>query len=84
MGRTAVTASDREQLRRDCSDALAALQRDCDVTGLDALAGRLQESELAPLPFHGRLILKELEPVPRKYSALIWHLVQVVAKLERA
>jgi hypothetical protein len=79
-----VTAPDREQLRRDCSDALAAIQRDCDVTGLDVLAVRLQETEHAPLPFHGRLILKELAPVPRNYSALIWHLVQVVAKLERS
>lgn len=75
---------DREQLRRDLSDALEAVQRDCDVTGLDLLAARLQEPELAPLPFYGRLILKELEPVPRHYSALIWHLVAALAKLEEA
>jgi hypothetical protein len=41
------------------------------------------EAELAPLPFRGRMILKELEPVPRNYSALIWHLVRVIAKLEK-
>ena len=74
---------DREQLRHDCADALTAIQRDCDVTGLGVLAARLQETDLAPLPFHGRLILKELEPVPRNYSALMWHLVTVLAKLEK-
>lgn len=30
---------DRGQLRRDLPDALGAIQRDHDVTGLDALAG---------------------------------------------
>ena len=74
---------DREQLRRDLSDALGAIQRDCDVAGLDLLAAQLQTLEEAPYAFHGRLIVKELEPVPRNYSALIWHLVQVIAKLEK-
>jgi hypothetical protein len=74
---------DREQLRRDLSDALSALQRDCDVTGLDVLAAQLQTLfEEPPYAFHGRLILKELQPVPRNYSALIWHVVTVLAKLK--
>lgn len=73
---------DREQFRRDLSDALQAIQEGPDVTGLDVLAARLQELDEPPYAFHGRLILKALEPVPRNYSALIWHLVQVLAKLE--
>jgi hypothetical protein len=73
---------DPEQLRRDLSDALKAIQQDHDVTGLDVLAARLQTLEEPPYAFHGRLILKELEPVPRNYSALLWHLVQILAKLE--
>lgn len=36
---------DREQLRRDLSDALGAIQRDQDVTGLDALAASLTTLE---------------------------------------
>ena len=72
-----MTTADLVQLRLALGDALKAIQRDCDVTGLEVLAARLQETELAPLPFHGRLILKELDKTPRNYSALIWHLVTV-------
>ena len=78
-----MTPADLIQLRLALGDALKAIQRDCDVTGLDGLAARLQETELAPLPFHGRLILKELTQMPRNYSALMWHLVTVLAKLEK-
>jgi hypothetical protein len=74
---------DREQLRHDLSDALSAIQGDQDVTGLDALAGSL--SVLGePYAFHGRPLLKALEPTPRQYSAIIWNLVQVLAKLEES
>ena len=72
---------DREQLRRDLSDVLSAIQRDGDVTGLDVLAASLTTDE-APYAFHGRLLLKGLAEIPRNYSALIWSLVQVIAKLE--
>ena len=73
---------DREQLRRDLSDALHALQRDQDVTGLDVLAGSL--SVLGePYAFHGRLVQSGLAAMPRNYSALIWTLMQVLDKLER-
>ena len=51
-------AVDREQLRRDLSDALGAIQRDHDVTGLDALAASLQTLSEAPYAFHGRLLQK--------------------------
>lgn len=46
---------DREQLRRDLSDALSAIQRDCDVTGLDVLAASLTTLE-GSYAFHGRLL----------------------------
>ena len=75
-------AFDREHFRRDLSDALRALQRDQDVTGLDALAASLTTLE-DPYAFHGRLLQKGLAAMPRNYSALIWRLVQVVAQLEK-
>ena len=75
--------TDREQLKRDLSEALSAIQRDHDVVGLDGLVGSL--STLGPTDaFHGRLILSARAPPPRQYSALIWNLVQVLDKLERA
>lgn len=78
-----MTAVDGEQFRRDLSDALSAIHRDHDVTGLDALAASLQTLDEAPYAFHGRLLQKRLAEMPRKYSALIWTLAQVVAKLEQ-
>ena len=74
---------DREQLRRDLSDALAALQRDQDVTGLEALAAALTTLE-GPYAFHGRLLQTGLAAMPRDYMALTWSLVQAVTRLEQA
>ena len=76
-------AVDREQLRRDLSDALKAIQRDQDVTGLDALAAALTTLEEQPYAFHGRLLQRNLAAIPRPYGALMWSLVQVIAKLEQ-
>ena len=45
---------DREQLRRDLSDALSAVQTDHDVTGLEILALRLFALE-EPYAFHGQV-----------------------------
>jgi hypothetical protein len=59
-----------------------AVQRDQDVTGLDALAGSLTAPGGA-YAFHGQLLLQALEPTPRQYPSIIWSLVQVVDKLER-
>jgi hypothetical protein len=73
---------DREQLRRDLSDALELIQRDYDVTGLDAVAASLTTLDESPYAFHGRLMQKNLAAIPRNYSALIWSLVQVISKLE--
>jgi hypothetical protein len=56
---------DREQLRRDLSDGLSAIQRDQDVTGLDALAASLTTLEGA-YAFHGRLLQKGLAEMPRE------------------
>ena len=78
-----MTTPDREQLRRDLSDALKAIQRDCDVTGLDALAASLTTLEESPYAFHGRLMQTNLTAMPRPYGALMWSLVQVIAKLEQ-
>jgi hypothetical protein len=73
----------REQLRRDLSDALKAIQRDQDVTGLDVLAASLTTLEEQPYAFHGRLLQRNLAAIPRPYGALMWSLVQVIAKLEK-
>lgn len=35
--------NDREQLKRDCSDALHAIQQDQDVPGLEGFPARLQK-----------------------------------------
>ena len=73
---------DREQLRRDLSDALGAIQRDQDVTGLDILAASLTTLG-GSYAFHGRLLQTGLAATPRNYMALAWSLVQVVTKLEK-
>ena len=77
-----ITTVDREQLRRDLSDALARVQQDEDVTDLDVLAASLMALE-GQYAFHGEQLLKALEPVPRNCNAVIWNLVQVLDKLER-
>ena len=59
---------DREQLRRDLSDALSAIQKEHSVVGLDVLAGSLSVLG-GQYAFHGRLLLKALEPVPVNYNA---------------
>ena len=78
-----MSEADREQLRRDLSDALSAIQRDQDVTGLDVLAASLTTLEEPPYAFHGRLLQRNLAAIPRPYGALMWSLVQVIAKLEK-
>jgi hypothetical protein len=73
---------DHEQLRRDLSDALKAIQRDHDVTGLDALAASLQTPP-RPRTWSTAGCYRRVAEMPRNYSTLIWSLVQVIAKLER-
>ena len=50
-----MTPPDREQLKRDFSDALSAIRHNHDVTGLDALAASLTTLE-GSYAFHGRLL----------------------------
>ncbi len=74
-------AVDREQLKRDLSDALSALQKDQTVLGLDMLAASL--TTLGPTyAFHRWLMQSALQATPRQYSALISNVVQALAKLE--
>jgi len=77
-----MTTVDREQLRRDLSDALARVQRDQDVTDLDVLAASLIALE-GQYAFHGEQLLKALEPVPRNYNAVIWNVVRSLELLEK-
>ena len=74
---------DREQLRRDLSDAPSAIQSDAAVLGLDALAGSLAVLGES-YAFHGRQLLAALEQVPVRYNASIWNPVQGLDKLERS
>ena len=70
---------DREILR--LSNALSAIQQDQGVLGLDEVAASI--TTLEPVcAFHGRLLQKGLAAMPRNYTASIWSLVQVLAKLE--
>jgi hypothetical protein len=53
------------------------------TTGLlDALAARTMLEE-QPYAFHGRLLQRNLAATRRPYSALLWGVVQVIAKLEK-
>jgi hypothetical protein len=71
---------DREQLRRDLSDALGALQQGKGVLGLLGLTDQLVALGVS-YRFHGLLIREALQ---RKDDAgIIVQLVQVVDKLER-
>ena len=73
---------DREQLRRDLSDALSAIQKEHSVVGLDVLAGSLSVLG-GQYAFHGRLLLKALEPVPVNYNAAIWNVLKALELLEK-
>jgi hypothetical protein len=76
-----MTEPDREQLKRDLSDALSAIQQDQAVPDLDVLAASL--TTLGPAyAFHGRMMLSSLNATPPHINAIIWNLVQVLDKLE--
>ena len=57
------------------------IQRDHDVTALDALGASLQTLDEAPYGSYERLL--QLAEMLRNCSALIWSLVPVIGKLER-
>jgi hypothetical protein len=71
---------DREQLRRDCADALEAHLRDQCVDGLAELAEALRALG-APYRFHGELIHGALRD--GQDNAITWHLIHVLEKLEK-
>lgn len=74
-----MTDPDRAQLKRDCADALSAVQQD-RVDGLDALAASL--ADLGP-SFRAHAVLMQAALAERKDMAIAWHLIQVLEKLER-
>jgi hypothetical protein len=71
---------DREQLKRECADALEVLQREQRVDGLAALADRLRALG-EPYRFHGELMLVAL--LHRNDNTITWHLIHVLEKLEK-
>jgi hypothetical protein len=75
-----MTDVDREQLRRDCSDALEAHLRDQRVDGLAELADSLQ-AHGPPYRFHGELMHGALRD--GNQNAITWHLIHVLEKLEK-
>jgi len=70
---------DREQLRRDCSDALEVLLRDQRVDRTAELADALRALG-APYRFRGELMHGALRD--GQGNAITWHLIQVLKKLE--
>jgi hypothetical protein len=72
---------DREQLKRDCADALEAYLRDQRMDGLAELAESLRTLG-SPYRFHGELMHGALRD--GQDNAITWHLIQVLEKLERA
>ena len=75
-----MTEPDREQLKRDCSDALEPLSRDQRTDGLAGLAESLQALG-PPYHFHGELMHGALRD--RQVNVITWHLIQVLEKLEK-
>jgi hypothetical protein len=74
-----VTAIDREQLKRDLSDALGALQQGKGVLGLAGLTDQLV-ALVVSYRFHGLLIREALQR--KDDGGIIAHVIQVLAKLE--
>lgn len=75
-----MTDLDREQLKRDCADALEAHLHEQRVDGLAELAEALRELG-PPYRFHGELMHGALRD--GQDNAVTWHLIQVLAKLEQ-
>jgi hypothetical protein len=75
-----MTDLDREQLRRDCADALEVLVRDQRLDGLAALADSLRALG-PPYRFHGELMHGALRD--GQDNAITWHLIHVLEKLEK-
>jgi hypothetical protein len=75
-----MTGLDREQLKRDCADALEALTKEQRLDGLAEIADALRA--FGPeYRFHGELMLGALRD--RQENAITWHLIHVLEQLER-
>ena len=71
---------DREQLKRECADALEALHRERRVDGLHLLADAIRT--LGPAyRAHGELMQVALRD--RHDNTITWHLIHVLEKLEK-
>jgi hypothetical protein len=74
-----VTDLDREQLKRDCAEALEALHREQRVDSVAVVAD--SRRTLGPHCFHGELMHGALRD--GNQNAITWHLIHVLEKLER-
>ena len=75
-----MTDLDREQLKRDCADALEALHRTQSVDGLAVVADSLCALG-PPYRFHGELMHGALRD--GNQNAITWHLIHVLEKLAK-
>ena len=71
---------DREQLKRECADALEALHREQRTDRIAELADSLRALG-APYRFHGELT--QVAVLDRNDNTITWHLIDVLEKLER-
>ncbi|HUP38013.1 MAG TPA: hypothetical protein VNC82_21500 [Candidatus Limnocylindria bacterium] len=71
-----MTDLDREQLKRDCSDALEARNREQRTDRIADLADALRALG-PPYRFHGE------SPRDGQDNAITWHLIHVLEKLEK-
>ena len=75
-----MTDLDREQLKRDCADALEVLHREQRVDGLAELADAIRV--LGPAyRAHGELM--RVAVWERSDNTITWHLIHVLEKLEK-
>ena len=75
-----MTELDREQLKRNCADALEALHREQRVDGLATFPDTIRT--LGPAyRAHGELMQVALRD--RADNTITWHLIHVLDKLER-
>jgi hypothetical protein len=71
---------DREQLKRDCSDALEALHREQGVDGLHVRADAIRT--LGP-EYRAQGELMQVAVRDRNDNTITWHLIHVPEKLEK-
>jgi hypothetical protein len=75
-----MTDLDREQLKRDCADALEVLHR---TQSVDRIAGLAESLRVLgpPYRFHGELMHGALRD--GQDNAITWHLIHVLEELEK-